>query len=251
MNKLRINARKNYIGFTLIELLVVIAIIAIGLGLLQYGGDYDEQQPLTIFGANVDSKWPADYKWMDAVYPYVKSEQVFNCPSDSPNTGGRPYKYAGNSPGAFTSTYGSYVYNNAYWDGGNKSASGRTYRHKGPQGVKLAAIEAPTTTAWILEQNVAPRDGTNWSNGLDISWKDYTQIPTIKTSSSGIKWLDTQNGGDVPERHLGTTVVLYCDGHAKSISLDALTQKKTIPVMVELPTGFDQPVLTAFTIQDD
>ena len=24
----------------------------------------------------------ADYKWMDAVYPYVKNEQVFDCPSD-------------------------------------------------------------------------------------------------------------------------------------------------------------------------
>ena len=28
------------------------------------------------------------YKWMDAVYPYVKSTQVFSCPDDSGIDGG-------------------------------------------------------------------------------------------------------------------------------------------------------------------
>jgi prepilin-type N-terminal cleavage/methylation domain-containing protein len=101
-------------GFTLIELLVVIAIIAIlagilfpvfararenarrtscisnlrqiGLGLLQYVQDYDEQNTLQWYGTN---SGPSDapgtggdrYKWMDAIFPYVKSEQLFNCPS--------------------------------------------------------------------------------------------------------------------------------------------------------------------------
>src|SRR5690606_5238627 len=103
-------------GFTLIELLVVIAIIAIlasilfpvfararenarrssctsnlkqiGLGLLQYTQDYDEKNPFTNRGPNADGdsdKTNGSYKWMDAIYPYVKSEQLFNCPSDSEN----------------------------------------------------------------------------------------------------------------------------------------------------------------------
>jgi prepilin-type N-terminal cleavage/methylation domain-containing protein len=102
-------------GFTLIELLVVVAILGIlaailfpafaqsqgnarraacmsnlrqiGLGLLQYVQDYDEQNTKQWYGIN---SGPSDavgsgtrYKWMDAIFPYVKSEQLFNCPSQS------------------------------------------------------------------------------------------------------------------------------------------------------------------------
>src|SRR5947209_12458259 len=103
-------------GFTLIELLVVIAIIAIlaailfpvfaqarekarqttclsnckqiGMALMQYEQDWDESNPGVWFGPYTAASWsqPSNatlyYKWMDAVYPYVKNEQVFNCPSD-------------------------------------------------------------------------------------------------------------------------------------------------------------------------
>lgn len=92
-------------AFTLIELLVVIAIIAIlaailfpvfgrarenarrsscqsnlkqiGLGLMQYGADYDNYMPgSSVSGGNVS--WPTQ------IQPYIKSEQVFVCPSSSP-----------------------------------------------------------------------------------------------------------------------------------------------------------------------
>ena len=96
-------------GFTLIELLVVIAIIAIlaailfpafararenarrascqsnmkqmGLGLVQYLQDNDEQYPsnpnATVGTGAQLIGWPA------AISPYVKSYQLFQCPSDS------------------------------------------------------------------------------------------------------------------------------------------------------------------------
>src|SRR5213075_380179 len=96
-------------GFTLIELLVVIAIIAIlaailfpvfararenarrsscqsnlkqiGLGALQYTQDYDELMVRTSYGAS-NGDGPRDaagakWQWMDAIYPYVKSSQIF------------------------------------------------------------------------------------------------------------------------------------------------------------------------------
>ena len=96
------------IGFTLIELLVVIAIIAIlaailfpafararenarrvsclsnqkqlGLGMIQYAQDYDEKFPNL---ANAGTGFNGFYSWDDAIYPYVKSNQAYQCPSVS------------------------------------------------------------------------------------------------------------------------------------------------------------------------
>ena len=97
--------RKTPGGFTLIELLVVIAIIAIlaailfpvfakarenarrascqsnmkqfGLGFLQYAQDNDE----TLFTAG-GSGSTRSTGWAARMYPYVKSAQVYSCPSD-------------------------------------------------------------------------------------------------------------------------------------------------------------------------
>ena len=96
-------------GFTLIELLVVIAIIAllaailfpvfararenarrascqsnlkqIGLGFMQYSQDHNERLPVTI---SSDNRYPGG--WAGPLWPYVKSKQVYKCPSDeTPN----------------------------------------------------------------------------------------------------------------------------------------------------------------------
>src|SRR5471032_1752630 len=97
-------------GFTLIELLVVIAIIAIlaailfpvfararenarrascqsnlkqiGLGMLQYAQDYDERIPFGVF-AGYGNSLPDGIGWAGPLYPYLKSAQIFVCPSDS------------------------------------------------------------------------------------------------------------------------------------------------------------------------
>ena len=146
-NHFRRSATKR--GFTLIELLVVIAIIAIlaailfpvfararenarrascqsnlkqiGLGLIQYSQDYDET--LVAYGYATGgtpflASNPAtgNYKWMDAIYPYVKSEQVYNCPSMG--KGDQNYRYAGPGGTAVSSVppyqYGSYSINQMY-----------------------------------------------------------------------------------------------------------------------------------------
>ncbi len=112
------SSRKSRIGFTLIELLVVIAIIAIlaailfpvfararenarrascqsnlkqiGLGIIQYTQDYDEQFPK--ISTPVAAAPP--YGWADSIQPYIKSVQILKCPSftgpkdDNPNAVG-------------------------------------------------------------------------------------------------------------------------------------------------------------------
>ena len=106
-------------AFTLIELLVVIAIIAIlaailfpvfararenarrsscmsnmkqiGLGVLQYAQDYDEKYPSGTTGNRGRG-------WAGQVLPYIKSSQVFVCPSDARPLNGNPQiSYAINS----------------------------------------------------------------------------------------------------------------------------------------------------------
>jgi len=95
---------KSAKGFTLIELLVVIAIIAIlaailfpvfaqarekaraisclsntkevGLAILQYVQDYDENMPNGVAGALPGNAWAGQ------TYPYMKNSQVYKCPDD-------------------------------------------------------------------------------------------------------------------------------------------------------------------------
>lgn len=99
------NKESHKRGFTLIELLVVIAIIALlaailfpvfararenarksscsnnlkqmGMALAQYIQDFDETMP-QIWGGNTFV-----YNWAPAMYPYLKSYQLYKCPSDS------------------------------------------------------------------------------------------------------------------------------------------------------------------------
>lgn len=238
--------RRKLSAFTLIELLVVISIIAIlaailfpifararengrraacqsnlkqiGLGLLQYSQDYDEVMIADWYGANGNTESdPASvaggrYKWMDASYPYIKSEQVFVCPSDSADTlHNAKYVYYGNLTAASNKDYGSYVINHGY----GANTANRTPAVSHPlrvgelhQFVKQSQAVQPSETVWVVD-------------GVSDFYFDINDAATIITS------VDPHRLQNAEERHLSTANILFVDGHVKAVKLDYLAQKNS------------------------
>ncbi|RYZ84667.1 MAG: DUF1559 domain-containing protein [Proteobacteria bacterium] len=222
------STQSTFKAFTLIELLVVIAIIAIlaailfpvfgrarenarrsscqsnlkqmGLGLLQYTQDYDERNApanIPVPGGSIP--------WVDLVQPYLKSIQIFNCPSDSTST-----PYTTSTKTATSKDIGSYTANIWY------AAASADLKYI-PMGLNQAGIASPTTLMWVA-------DGAVVNN---YSWQLFGGASCIGTINAGSPRTLTSPGaqGVITERHLETTNVLYCDGHVKAVKLDALLAK--------------------------
>jgi len=197
-------------GFTLIELLVVIAIISIlasilfpvfararenarrasclsnlkqiGLGLMQYTQDYDEKYPLLGYADGDTIKYPdgttSNNNWVLRIYPYVKSTQVFNCPSNSrtPWIGGSGGKNT-SSPNAVYSV--SYGMNSRLINGGYSAIS-------------IASVEKVSQTLMFAD-----------SGGES----PYAILDLYYTGPSSPRWVD--------DRHLDGANLVFADGHAK------------------------------------
>ena len=247
------NMNKIKSGFTLIELLVVIAIIAIlaailfpvfgrarenarrsscqsnlkqiGLGFAQYSSDNDERYPQTFAGG-----FPGTYHWQDALMPYVKSNQLFDCPSDSDAS----HKFVGRSTSSTTNVsmtpagFGSYAVANVNWFAaevwGDNSYWPGAMTKPGGFPTALSNIPAIATTVLATEGN------GSFQTACAMGWEDPETIDNAAPAPS-IHRVGSANNtmeGAIMARHLTTTNVLFCDGHVKSMNLGALLQKSTV-----------------------
>lgn len=225
----RVHLKSARSAFTLIELLVVIAIIAIlaailfpvfararenarrsscqsnlkqlGLGLLQYTQDYDEKLPQ---GQDTSGRGRG---WAGATLPYIKSAQIFVCPSDSKPLNANPQiSYAYNS--GLTLVFGS----NPAW--------------KGPS---IAAFNASALTVMCFEVT-----NVTWDPNTDatITYSPVGDGYNGDIQGAGARYAtgymaDTGGGTsnyDAPTgRHLETSNFLFVDGHVKSLRGDKIS----------------------------
>jgi prepilin-type N-terminal cleavage/methylation domain-containing protein/prepilin-type processing-associated H-X9-DG protein len=246
-------------AFTLIELLVVIAIIAIiaailfpvfararenarrascqsnmkqlGLGLLQYAQGYDEALPVGAYSLGLSPAEKSDSQvvltgvgWGEEIFPYVKSAQVYKCPSDSFKTSALSYAYNADIPTLST---------------------GRG---------KLASFNATSKTVVLFEMMSSSATSPDFTNGTTMlfpsgngwstcnKWNGYNAggYPTSNSDwnaweyqtgamggrdSSGKQFFysDAANTTLWPGRHLDGSNFLFADGHVKWLKGSAVS----------------------------
>ena len=219
-------------GFTLIELLVVIAIIALlaailfpvfararenarrascqsnlkqlALGIHQYVQDYDENFPrvYTITSGN----WAGgDWKgWATMVEPYVKSEQVYACPSRANKANYNANQYYRGGGSGYGLTYAS-----------NNPLSGLTsfgYDESGIGGatqpsLKSSAIERSAETIMLGEEKTTA-SGFEFGEPYLCNWAGNGQSCFL--SQTGTPW------------HFEGISVAFVDGHVKWMKVEKL-----------------------------
>ena len=169
----------------------------IGLGLMQYTQDYDESYPWASFsqvsptgGTASAQAIPADtfksyvvsgsnyyYTWMDFIQPYVKSVQIFQCPS------------AASPP-----PQPSYGYNDAFGVRGSQSLYGGGSNIT----INLARLERASETYLVMDYNeqsaatAVPGNALKWAAGGGSNAQQLAVTP-----------------------HLEGVTICYADGHAK------------------------------------
>ncbi len=235
-------------GFTLIELLVAIAIIAVlaailfpvfaaarekarqtaclsnlkqvGLAVMMYAQDYDENIPLTERGGDIDDAH--EYFWGDMIQPYSKNWQMLVCPSAGSalvfKTGVTTYSQQ------WSYNYGiNDITDNtdACTPSGENGPDSASCQHIGVAGKTLAAVSNASDSILIADNLPAKIDTGDVSTGTNPS----SNPNELAHSRHEINWqwghrdtrylqVDGQSQDGYP-RHSDGFVYVLADGHSK------------------------------------
>ncbi len=180
----------------------------IGLGVMMYAQDYDGTYPVMSSPSSMSPR----QRWADYIFPYVKSEQVFICPTAPPNLVTKAWAHN------TASLYGGYGYNYQYL--GNS---------RFPFAARESAIQSPAQTIAVADTNgVAP--DVPAKAGKQGTYTIDPPLPSTRGSgkASGFYGDGGECGGvwncrSVPAAlHLDAVNVAFADGHAKAMKLSKL-----------------------------
>jgi len=194
------------------------------------------------------------YKWMDMIYPYVKSTQVFHCPDDSGDpTSGQNGTGTGNATGMYVpytqlglagqpaspnqDYYGSYAIN-SYNYGGASPDIGPGNQAGNDTGYTLSSLQSPSSTIWVVDGAGSFQFDCGGPNLAAYTQGSYPAIICQGQTPS------LNDNNPVVFRHGGPdlTNVLYCDGHAKAVRQGPLLQ-------TSIPAGQTQAYYYNFTMR--
>lgn len=154
----------------------------IGMAMMSYAQDYGDTYPRPWYGRDAGpSDAQVNYKWMDAILPYMKDKEIFFCPEDS---NGQAYVFRDGNH------YGSYAMNNAYYLPGDSLTP--------PGGVRFTTIEEPSNKVLVCDG-----DGD-----FQFAWPDVQHAPPLQEGS-------VLAIGAIRGRHRyyqGRVLALGCDG---------------------------------------
>lgn len=220
-------------AFTLIELLVVIAIIAIlaailfpvfakarerakqsschsnlrqlGLAVSMYANDY-ERYPMHSSASTQNPRT----RWADHIFPYVKSEALFTCPSATAPILKKKWGHNQNM------VYGGFGYNFQYL--GNTRL---------PWAASETGIRSPSETIALADTTGVRRD-----DGTITAGEYVVDPPCTSARGSGKSTGYYGNGSEggakygerawPVERHSGRVTVGFADGHSRAMTLSQI-----------------------------
>jgi prepilin-type processing-associated H-X9-DG protein len=162
----------------------------IALGIFMYKQDYDETLPRTRSGYSEIS--PSNpYAWADMMQPYLKSTQLFQCPSEtnSPNT---VVGATGTAPDVVRPGYSDYFMNTA------------------TQGISDATLASPSLTVLLGDSDSG--NSNNKFDGCSYDYADQSYLPVGSACATAQSYIINLGSAG---RHLDGANYAFADGHVK------------------------------------
>lgn len=248
-------------AFTLIELLLVIAILAIlaallfpvfaqargqarqtrclsncrqiGQSLMMYTADYDDWMIQGYNGTNAGSSLDGrETRWPNLLLPYVKNTQIYSCPEST-------LKMIPPSSTLPLSNFdGAYALNGAY------TICPLAERRLNGQSTG-APVGNPTIWFDVPAETILLADGGGHATFVwgckvgDMAPVVYETTTPPHLGAAGLSAGGNNRAFNVVARHHGGSAFVFCDGHAKWLSLRDATKKNR------------RGMLFRFTVQDD